>query len=66
MPAHAYDFHQHLEKYKKSEVGFEHPAKGDEFCRDCVHFEVLKHHGCEIVEGLILPGDWCREYKEKK
>ena len=49
-------------KLSKEYVGYEHPAKGREQCLDCVHFEVLAHHHCEIVQGTILPGDWCRRF----
>lgn len=52
------------EKYTKAEVGFEHPAGGNQRCAGCVHFEADRLH-CELVAGRILPGDWCREYEAK-
>ena len=54
-----------MEKYSKSEVGFEHPAQGQQTCAGCSHFEVDAPLHCEIVAGRILPGDWCRKYKAK-
>jgi hypothetical protein len=47
-------------KASKPSVGFEHPAKGQHHCSECVHFEVP--HRCAIVAGLIQPGDWCRRF----
>jgi hypothetical protein len=51
-----------MKQFPKSEVGFEHPAKGDEHCKDCKHFEVLHAHGCERVQGVILPADYCERF----
>jgi hypothetical protein len=47
--------------YAKSEVQFEHPAKGKNHCSQCVHF--LGNGKCEIVSGLIRPEDWCDKWK---
>ena len=52
-------------QFTKAEVGFEHPAKGEEHCGDCRYFEILKPHGCAIVSGEILPSDWCKKFDEK-
>jgi hypothetical protein len=52
-------------KLMKEEVGYEHPAKGKDDCDDCKHFEVLAPRHCEIVEGTILPEDWCQKFKRK-
>ena len=50
-------------KSSKTSVGFEHPAKGPHHCSQCEHFR--PPHGCEIVEGNIDPGDWCRRFRPK-
>jgi hypothetical protein len=51
-------------KYVKSEVGFEHPARGDHHCGECTHF--LRHRElCEIVVGHIEAEDWCRKFDPK-
>jgi len=64
------DAHAHgaaaTHQFSKSEVGFQHPAKGPDHCKDCVFFEVIKTHGCQIVSGLILPVDWCKKYVREK
>jgi len=52
------------EKYSKEEVAYESPAKGMNRCSACVHYEVK--HRCEIVTGVILPGDWCKKWKAKR
>lgn len=44
-------------KFSKIAAQFEHPAKGDDHCGECVHF--LAHLACEKVDGLIRPEDWC-------
>ena len=49
-------------KLTKAEVEFEDPAKGNEFCRECRHFEVEKPNGCEIVGGKVEGGDYCIMY----
>lgn len=50
--------------YAKSEVGFEHPAKGPQHCAECKHFRAPS--GCEIVSGLIRPEDWCKKFMPAK
>jgi hypothetical protein len=51
-----------MQQYPKSEVGFEHPAKGMRHCSQCVHFEVKHARGCERVKGEILPSDYCERF----
>jgi len=48
-------------KLSKSEVGYEHPAKGRDHCSWCKHF-LPASKKCEIVEGWIAPEDWCRRF----
>lgn len=56
-----------LKQYPKNEVGYQHPSKEPgERCALCVHFEVLHHHGCERVLGVILPGDYCERFFKRK
>jgi hypothetical protein len=53
-----------MSKYTKQQVSYEHPAKGDDHCSDCTHFR--GHHSCAIVQGTILPEDWCDKFRSKK
>jgi len=53
-------------KLSKAAVEFEDPAKGNEFCRECRHFEIEKPNGCEIVEGKVDGGDYCIMYSVKQ
>lgn len=47
----------------KSEVDFEHPAKGRDLCGSCKYFEVNGPHTCQLVAGDdIQSQDWCKEY----
>lgn len=50
--------------YRKSQVGFEHPAKGPDHCSECRHFR--PPDSCEIVSGEIRPEDWCRKFMPAK
>ena len=52
------------EKYPKSEVEFEHPAKGPNHCKDCAHW--LSPNRCAIVRGHIAGIDWCDKWKKKQ
>lgn len=45
--------------FSKSEVGFEHPAKGPNHCGDCQHYLGGR---CAIVSGSVEAGDWCRKF----
>ena len=47
--------------YQKSEVEFEHPAKGADHCSACVHYRGGDR--CEIVIGVIKREDWCDRYQ---
>jgi len=47
-------------KVAKPSVGFEHPAKGPHHCSQCQHYQ---GGSCEVVQGRIAPGDWCRRFK---
>lgn len=53
-------------KFEKSEVGFEHPAEGKDHCSQCMYFEVFGPKKCAIVTGVILPTDWCEEFRAGK
>ncbi len=48
--------------YNKSEVNFQSPAAGMDHCISCVHYIAGR---CEIVKGLILPGDWCNKFQKR-
>lgn len=52
--------------FSKQDVEFEHPAKGDEHCNACRHFEIRHPEACEIVEGKIEGYDWCIMYNIKQ
>jgi hypothetical protein len=56
--------HVRKEKFLKSEVGYEHPAKGADHCAGCVNFR--RPHDCEVVAGFIRREDWCKRFEEKK
>jgi hypothetical protein len=49
----------------KSAVAYEHPAKGDDHCGICRHFEVRHKNGCAIVAGFIRAEDWCDKFKRR-
>lgn len=53
-------------KHAKSEVSFEHPAKGENHCGDCVHYRGGVAQKCSIVAGRIEPGDWCKLFERKE
>jgi hypothetical protein len=50
-------------KYAKSEVAFEHPAKGKDRCAECRHFRAPA--ACEIVAGKVLSQDWCKKFSRR-
>lgn len=50
---------------QKSQVSYEHPAKGPDHCSDCVHFAVRGPQTCAIVAGHIEGGDWCERFRRK-
>jgi hypothetical protein len=50
-------------KYTKEEVKFEHPAKGPNHCKDCVHWNAPNR--CKIVEGKVMGVDWCDKFEKK-
>jgi hypothetical protein len=47
-------------KHTKEEVKFEHPAKGLNHCKDCVHWNAPNR--CKIVEGKVMGVDWCDKW----
>lgn len=51
-------------KYEKSEVQFEHPAKGMSDCDDCKHFDPC--WSCYLVNGMVRPEDWCNKFEQIK
>ncbi len=53
---------RHMTRKKtKAGVGFEHPAKGEDRCGECAHFQAPE--SCERVQGYIQPEDWCRLFR---
>lgn len=52
-------------KISKESARYTPIAKGDDYCRDCRHFEVLAPKHCEAVEGLIAAGGWCKLFSRK-
>jgi hypothetical protein len=52
-------------KLSHKSVGFEHPAKGENHCADCTHWQG-KIGQCSIVRPPVRAGDWCERFKEKK
>lgn len=53
------------DKLSKTDVGFEHPAKGKDHCSGCVFFQVDAPRHCHIVAGIIMPEDWCERWSKK-
>ena len=49
-------------KLTKKAVHFEHPAKGKERCRECMHF-YTRTETCSVVAGEIRPQDWCDHFE---
>jgi hypothetical protein len=47
----------------KAEVGYEHPAKGDDHCGECFFF--IPPDACQLVIPPILPQDWCQLHEDK-
>jgi len=52
-----------MKKFDKSEVGFEHPAKGPNHCGACTHY--IGGGYCAIVSGLVLAQDWCKKFSKE-
>lgn len=48
--------------FAKAEVEFEHPARGDNHCHECQHFNRIAGVNCRIVRGLVEPEDWCNKF----
>lgn len=44
----------------KSQVAYESPARGVDRCSECRYWRAPA--SCEIVGGVILPGDWCKRF----
>lgn len=44
-------------RYKKSQVSFEHPAKGRDDCDECTHYLGEERKACHLVQGVIQPED---------
>lgn len=49
------------EKYTKAGVEYEDPAKGNDHCMLCQHFQ--RRGSCELVEGKIAAEAWCDEFE---
>jgi len=52
-------------KISKSAAQYEHPAKGADHCAECRFFEQVAPRHCLRVDGVILPGDWCKLFERK-
>jgi len=53
-------------KLAKTDVAFEHPARGPHHCSQCRHFNRDSRDSCEIVAGRVLPRDWCTKFASLK
>jgi hypothetical protein len=50
-------------KHSKDEVRYEHNRGSRQMkCGRCIHFEQQGPNLCEIVDGRILPDDWCMKF----
>ena len=54
-----------MAKLAKSDVEFEHPAKGPHHCSECRHF-LRAERACTVTQGRIMPQDWCNKFSEKR
>jgi hypothetical protein len=50
-------------KIDKSSANYTDHGVGGEVCHNCRHFRAP--HRCEIVDGYIEPGGWCRYFEEE-
>lgn len=51
---------EQIDVLTKSQVGYESPAQSEDHCSECKHWRAPSR--CEIVSGVILPGDWCGRF----
>lgn len=49
--------------YTKSQVSYEHPGMGTDYCGKCAFF-IANEARCRIVDGPINPADWCNKFQE--
>jgi hypothetical protein len=52
-------------KFTHEQVDYQHPAKGEDHCAECIHYIKAEPMRCEIVKAPIAGEDWCRKFKEK-
>jgi len=54
-------------KLPRSKVGYENPAKGENHCGECAHYEGGKRYTgeCRIVRGTVMAKAWCERFKER-
>ena len=52
-------------KFSHAAVSFEHPAKGEHHCAECVHWQGPVGQ-CEIVRPPVRASDWCKKFEERK
>lgn len=50
-------------KIPKNSANYTDYGMGGEVCKNCKHF--ISPNQCEIVEGYIEPGGWCRYFEEE-
>ena len=48
----------------KDEVHYGDGTK-TEYCGICVHYQVMRKNGCELVKGYIEYDKWCDRFEEK-
>lgn len=54
-----------MAKFDHKSVSFEHPAKGEDHCAECVHWQGSVGQ-CAIVRPPVRAEDWCEKFQEKK
>jgi hypothetical protein len=52
-------------KFSHKSVDFQHPAKGEDHCAECIHWQG-KVGQCAIVRPPVRAEDWCKKFSPKK
>lgn len=55
-----------MAKKTKAEAQYGRAKPDGDRCDECRWFEVERPRGCEIVEGTIEPGGWCKFFHRGK
>lgn len=53
-----------MAKLSKQEAQYERAKPGGDRCAECKWFEIERPNGCEIVDGDVASGGWCRFFHD--